>query len=138
MSAFTNTVQFHQPTPRVGYTPQQTQGAYNQAQAQAFSMGDPRLSLKALDKAGFSRGAGQQSYAAANAANQYANGMQNAEAIPIQDASQNANYNLQMQASRDQMAQQLAAYQERVRQMHAMHNISNQQHTLGILSGLLG
>jgi len=96
------------------------------------------MNMKGLDRPGLSRAGGQQSYAAAAAANAYANGMQNAESIPIQDASYNANAALQQQASRDQMSQQYAAFQERLRQQQAMFDISNKQTALGLLSGLLG
>lgn len=137
MSAFID-VKMKQPPRQTGYTPQQTQGAYNFQQAQAFSAADPRMNMKFLDRGGLSRGAGQQAAAAARSANAYSNGMQNAEAIRLQDASYNANANLQQQASRDQMAQQYAAFQERMRQMEAMHSLSNKQNALGILSGLLG
>ena len=137
MAAFSNNVNLNQPR-ETGYSPRQTQGAYNFQQAQAFSAADPRMNMKGLDRPGVSRGSGQQGYAAAAAANAYANGMQNAESIPIQDASYNANTALQQQASRDQMAQQYAASQDQMRQQQAMFNLSNRQNTLGLLAGLLG
>lgn len=126
----------------MGLGEDQTKAAYNFQRAQADAVADPRVNMKAFDKAGFSRGKGQQGYAAAAAANAYADQMGQAEQIPLQDAASNANLQLQYNASRDQQGLALARLQEQAAQQQAMANLQRQQNAMGftgnLLSGLMG
>jgi hypothetical protein len=141
--AQTNNVALTPKTPKPpGITESQTGAAYNFQRAQADAVADPRLNLKAYDKAGFSRGKGQQGYAASGSANAYADQMSQAQQIPLQDAAANANLGLQYSASQDQMGLALARLQEQAAQQQAMAALQKQSNALGfagnLLSGLLG
>lgn len=129
---------YKRPNKPIGFTDQQTQGAYNYQRAQASSAADPRMNMKAYDKAGMSRGKGQQQYAAAAAANAYADQASAAENIPLQDAASNANLNLQYAASQDQTALQLARVQEQMRQQQALAALQQQANAAGYTGGLMG
>lgn len=120
----------------MGFAPQQTDAAYNFQRAQADAVADPRLNMKAYDKAGFSRGKGQQGYAAAGAANAYADQMAQAQNIPLMDAAANANLGLQQQASQDQMGLALARLQEQANQQQAMANLQRQANASGFSGGM--
>lgn len=141
-----NVTMYQKPGQQQGFSQQQTDSAYNYQRAQAQSVADPRMNMKAYDKAGMSRGKGQQQYAASAAANAYANAAAEAEQVPMQDASANANIRLQNAASQDQMGLQLATMQEQIRQQQALAALQQQANATGfvggsvrnILSGLMG
>lgn len=139
MAAFaSNNVQLaRKPQRPLGFDQQQTDAAYNTQSAQAISASDPRMNMKGYDKAGMSRGKGQQAYAANSAANAYAQQMASAEAIPLQDASANANVNLQHQASEDQYGLQLARLQEQMRQQQALAALQQQANATGFAGGMI-
>lgn len=127
---------YTQPNKPLGFDQGQTRGAYNFQRAQGQAVADPRMNMKAFDKAGMSRGKGQQQYAATSAANAYAKEAAAAEGIPLQDASANANLNLQYAASQDQMALQLARVQEQIRQQRAMAALQQQANASGFAGGM--
>ncbi len=129
---------YRKPNRPMGFSDQQTQGAYNYQRAQAQAVADPRMNMKAYDKAGMSRGKGQQQYAATAAANSYADQAAAAENIPLQDAASNANLNLQYAASQDQTALQLARVQEQLRQQQALAALQQQANAAGYAGGLVG
>lgn len=132
-----NQVSLNTKTPKpLGFDPQQTNAAYKFQRAQADAVADPRLNMKGFDKAGFSRGKGQQGYAAAGAANAYADQMAQAQNIPLQDASVNANLGLQQAASQDQMGLALARLQEQANQQQAMANLQRQANASGFAGGM--
>lgn len=126
---------YTQPAKPLGFAQQQTDAAYNQGRAQAQAVADPRMNMKAYDKAGMSRGKGQQQYAATSAANAYAQAAGAAEQIPMQDASTNANMGLQHAASQDQMALQMSQLQEQMRQQQALAALQRQSNASGFLGG---
>lgn len=135
--AGTNSVDMNPKPPKpLGFTDQQTNGAYNFQRAQADAVADPRLNMKAFDRAGFSRGKGQQGYAAAGAANAYADQMSQAQQIPLMDSSVNANMGLQYAASRDQQGLALARLQEQAAQQQAMANLQRQANASGFAGGM--
>jgi hypothetical protein len=147
MPAFaTNNVNVWSPPKPAGFTQQQTDATQNYQRAQAQAVADPRMNMKAYDKAGLSRGKGQQQYAASAAANAYANAASAAESAPLQDAASSANLGLQYAASQDQMGLQLAQLQEQMRQQQALAALQQQANGMGfvggsvrnILSGLMG
>ena len=133
---FSQTLKVHSQRPQ-GFQPQQTQGAYNFQKAQAHATSDPRMHMKGFDKAGLSRGKGQQGYAAASAAQAYGQANEAAEGIGLQDSVSNANLNLQYDASRDQQALALARLQEQMRNQQAMFGLQQQANQAGLLSGLM-
>lgn len=120
-----------------GFTPQQTQGEYNFQKAQAHAAGDPRMHMKGFDKAGFSRSKGQQGYAAAAAANAYAQQNTAAENVPLQDAVANANLDLQYDAAMDQQSLALARLQEQMRNQQRMFQLQQQGNATGFTGSLL-
>lgn len=77
-----------------GYSPQQTRGAFNNAMAKAHSEADPRYNMKPLDKAGASRGGSQRMQAGIASAQNLADGIAAAYAVPAADAASNANIGL--------------------------------------------
>lgn len=133
---FSQTLKVQSQRPQ-GFQPQQTQGAYNFQKAQAHATSDPRMHMKGFDKAGLSRGKGQQGYAAASAAQAYGQANEGAEGIGLQDSVSNANLNLQYDASRDQQALALARLQEQMRNQQAMFGLQQQANQVGLLSGLM-
>jgi hypothetical protein len=127
---------YAKPNKPLGFDQQQTDSAYKYQRAQAQAVADPRMNMKAYDKAGMSRGKGQQQYAASAAANAYAKEASAAEQIPLQDAAANANLNLQYAASQDQMALQLARIQEQMRQQQALAALQRQANASGFAGGM--
>lgn len=137
---YTNNVQTNAQRPQ-GFATQQTQGAYNFQKAQAHAASDPRMHMKGFDRAGFSRGKGQQGYAAGAAAQAYGQQNANAESVGLQDAASNANLNLSYDAAQDQQSLALARLQEQSRNQQSMFGIQQQANQAGLfgtlLSGLL-
>jgi len=129
------TVQSQRPQ---GFTSQQTQGAYHNQKAQAHASSDPRMHMKGFDRAGFSRGKGQQGYAAASAAQAYGQGNAAAEGIGLQDSFSNANLGLQYDASRDQQGLALARLQEQMRNQNSMFGIQRQANEMGLAGNIFG
>jgi hypothetical protein len=121
-----------------GFASQQTQGAYNNQKAQAHASSDPRMHMKGFDRAGFSRGKGQQGYAAASAAQAYGQGNAAAEGIGLQDAASNANLGLQYDASRDQQGLALARLQEQLRSQQSMFGVQQQANEMGLAGNIFG
>lgn len=119
-----------------GFAPEQTNAAYNYQSAQASAAADPRMNLKGFDRAGVSRGKGQEAYAASQAANAYAQQMSGAETIPLQDAAANANLSLQQQVSQEQLGLQLAQLQEQMRQQQALASLQRQSNAMGFAGGM--
>lgn len=133
---FSQTLKVQSQRPQ-GFAPQQTQGAYNFQKAQAHSASDPRMHMKGFDKAGLSRGKGQQGYAAASAAQAYGQANEAAEGIGLQDSVSNANLNLQYDASRDQQSLALARLQEQMRNQQAMFGLQRQANAMGFAGNML-
>jgi hypothetical protein len=136
-TAPTHNIQVQSQRPQ-GFTPQQTQGAYNFQKAQAHASSDPRMHMKGFDRAGFSRGKGQQGYAAASSAQAYGQGNAAAEGIGLQDAASNANLGLQYDASRDQQGLALARLQEQMRNQQSMFGIQRQANAMGLAGNIFG
>lgn len=121
-----------QPNPYT-YSPQQTAAAQNTAQANAYQMADPRFNAKQYQKAGISSGKGQQYLGAAKGAQEYAQGMANAQQVGMQDAYSNANLQLQDQTMRNQFGMALAGLQEDNAQMNYMNALNQQQQAMGFM-----
>jgi hypothetical protein len=136
-TAPTHNIQVQSRRPQ-GFTPQQTQGAYNNQKAQAHASSDPRMHMKGFDRAGFSRGKGQQGYAAASSAQAYGQGNAAAEGIGLQDAASNANLGLQYDASRAQQGLALARLQEQMRSQQSMFGIQQQANEMGLAGNIFG
>jgi hypothetical protein len=125
-----------------GYTQRQTGAQFNQNLAQAHANADPRFNTKPLDRAGMSRGMGQQHMAGIASAQQLAEGVAKAYTGQAQDAATNAGIatgnaqaaeglglGMNAIAQQQQYANALAALQ---RQQNAMNMNQN------VLGGLLG
>jgi hypothetical protein len=112
--------------------------AFNNALAKAYASGDPRANLKPLDRAGFSRGAGQMNQAGINAADEMASGLAQAYQGALDLQAYNANSGLQGQSSREQYAQALGGLNAQESYAAQMAALQRQQAGVGMLNSLLG
>jgi hypothetical protein len=122
--------------------PQQRVNAnFNNDYASAISLGDPRLTMKQMDRGGMSRGAGQMSNAGMMGAQKMAQGI--AEAYGTKQKAQDYNnaYSMQNQqsdASQHQSIQSLLMQQQYNNQMAAQQRQNSAMNfATSILGGLL-
>lgn len=114
---------------------------FNNAYANAISLGDPRLQMKQMDRGGVSRGAGQMSNAGMQGAQKMADGI--AQAYSNKQTAQDYNnaYSLQNQqsdASQQQALQGLLQQQTYNNQMAAQQRQNSAMNfATSILGGLL-
>lgn len=108
-----NTITTNTPYP-TGYSPQQMQASFNNAQAQALALGDPRGSLKRnnLIRPGMSVGRAQMNQAGIQGAQEMADGIAAAYGQNLQQNAYNANTQLQGQQANEQFAQALSGLQQ--------------------------
>lgn len=120
-----------------GYTPQQSQAAFNQQMAQAHAASDPRYNTKPLDRAGLSRGGAQQNMAGIASAQNLAEGIAKAYNQQIEDAQTNTG--LSSAAARESLGLGLSQIQSQQQYADALAALQRQQ-TMGggALGGLLG
>jgi hypothetical protein len=121
-----------------GYTPQQTRGAFNQAMATAHAEGDPRYNMKPLDKAGASRGGGQQFMAGIASAQNLAKGVAAAYGVPTADAMQNASIELGNQAAREGVGLGAGGIAQQNQYANALASLQRQQAAQSFQQNLLG
>lgn len=123
---------YQQPSPALGFDPRQTSAEANYFQAMAHASADPRATVKQFDRAGLSRGRGQYSQAAAIGAQNYAQGMAQAERARMSDAYAGAGLNLEHQGRQQDFGmalaglQQQAAISQQNRAMDFSGNVFNQ------------
>lgn len=126
----------------LGYTPQQTRAAFNQAMAKAHSDADMRYNLKPLDKAGRSRGGAQQYMAGIASARNLADGIAQAYGVRSADAASNANIGLANQAAAEGLGLGVSQIAQQNQYANALQALQRQQAAYGfqnnILGGLLG
>lgn len=115
-----------------------TQAAFNNQMAAAHASADPRWNMKQLDKAGFSRGAGQNAMAGINAAQNLAQGVANAYAGNLRDAQTNAATTLGNQAASENTSLALRDLAQQQDYDEAMSGLQRQGMSQGLLNGLLG
>jgi hypothetical protein len=121
-----------------GYTPQQTGGAFNNAMAKAHAEADPRYNMKPLDKAGTSRGAGQQYMAGISSAQNLASGIAAAYNTPVQDASTNATIDLGNRAAAEGLGLGVSAIAQQNQYANALAALQRQQAAFNLQNNLLG
>jgi len=128
-----NNVTSYQQQPK-GFTPKQMTAAFNNDQAKALAMGDPRYQMKELDRGGMSRGGAQMNQAGINASQAVADGIAAAYSNQLQNQQYNANLGLQNQANSEQYGQALGALQAQTNYANQMAALQRQ----GALFGLIG
>ena len=128
-----NNVASYQQQPK-GFTPRQMTAAFNNDQAKALSMGDPRYQMKELDRGGMSRGGAQMNQAGINASQAVSDGIAAAYSNQLQNQQYNANLGLQNQANSEQYGQALGALQAQANYANQMAALQRQ----GALFGLIG
>jgi hypothetical protein len=125
-----------------GYTPRQSQAAFNQTMAEAHAAADPRYNLKPLDRAGFSRGASQQHLAGISAAQNLAEGIAKAYSGQARDAAVNSGTALGNAQASEGLGLSTGAIAQQQQYANALAALQRQQNamnmTQGILGGLLG
>lgn len=121
-----------------GYTPKQTQAAFNQSMAQAHAEADPRYNMKPLDKAGTSRGAGQQYMAGIASAQNLAKGIADAYSTAPSDTMQNANIELANQAAREGVGLGVGGIAQQNQYANALAALQRQQAAYSFQNNLLG
>jgi hypothetical protein len=120
---------------------QRVNAAFNNDYANAISLGDPRLTMKQLDRGGMSRGAGQVSNAGMQGAQKMAQGI--AEAYGAKQKAQDYNnayamQNQQADAEQQQSIQSLLLQQQYNNQMAAQQRQNSAMNfATSILGGLL-
>jgi hypothetical protein len=130
-----NTVKLNQ-TPPSGISPKAMTGAFNNRVAEAYANADPRFLVKARDRAGLSRGAGQWALAGSDSAKALADGLANAYGQNLQNSSYNANAQLAGQQAQETQAQALGALQQQNAYANEMAGLQRQQMVMGLLGGL--
>lgn len=133
---------YSNPPQAFGYTPQQMQGAFNQNMAQAHAEADPRFSMKPLDRAGMSRGAGQQQLAGVASAQRLAEGIAKAYGQQAEDQAANAGLASGNAAAVEGAGLDVSALAQQRRYADALAALQRQQAAMNMqqnaLGGLLG
>jgi len=80
--------------------------------SQAVASADPRYQMKGLDRAGFSRGAGQQQQAGIQGAQSFTKGIADAYSRQLANQTMKAQARMQDEQGREKTAQQLGGMQE--------------------------
>jgi hypothetical protein len=134
-----NNVNLHTQPP-VGISPQQMEAAFNNKQAQALALGDPRGALKRgnLIRPGLSVGGAQMNQAGIQGASEMANAVADAYSQDLQQGSYNAGLQLQGQQANEQYAQALAGLQQQSAYGRQSDAMQRQGAALGLVGNLLG
>lgn len=123
-----------------GYSPQEMTAAFNNQQATALALGDPRGALKRgnLVRPGVSVGRGQMNQAGIQGAGEMANAIADAYSQHIQNNQYNANTQLQGQQANEQYAQALAGLQQQSAYNQQSAALQQQGMMMGLFGNLLG
>lgn len=123
-----------------GYTPRQTQAAFNTSIAEAHQKSDQRYNAKPLDRAGTSRGAGQNYMAGISASQNLADGIAAAYSQSVDDQARNASIDLANAQSQESAGLDYSAIAQQNNYANALAALQRQQNmTSGnALGGLLG
>lgn len=129
-----NQVNLYQ-TPPTGLTPAQMRGGFNNAHARALASGDMRANMKNYDRAGFSRGRGQENQAGIAAGQSVIDGLQQAYGGAIGDQVYNAGMALGGRSGQEGFGQALGGLQQ---QQAYQDQLNRLQYVSTLLGGLLG
>ena len=123
-----------------GYTPQQMQASFNNAQAQALALGDPRGSLKRnnLIRPGMSIGRGQMNQAGIQGANDMAAGIADAYSQHLSQNAYNAGTQMQGQQANEQFAQALGGLQQQNAYAQQSEALQRQGMMMNLFGNILG
>lgn len=123
-----------------GYNPQQMQASFNNAQAQALALGDPRGSLKRnnLIRPGMSVGRAQMNQAGIQGAQDLANGIAEAYGQNLQQNAYNAGTQLQGQQANEQFAQALSGLQQQQNYAQQSEALQRQGMMMNLFGNILG
>jgi len=127
-----------QALPPLPYTVPQQRAAFNNSLSLAQAKADPRMAMKAYDRGGLSRGAGQAYQASIDSDRRLAEGIAEAYSGQLSDATTNAGRALQTLADRETVAQQLNNVQSQNAYANRMAALQRQQMGMNFVSGLLG
>lgn len=126
-------------TPKAaGFTPQQTRAQFNQQMAQAHANADMRYNMKPLDRAGSSRAPGQQYMAGIASAQNLADGVAQAYAGKMNDATANAGIGLQNAAADEDLGLGVGAIQQQNQYANALNALQRQQAAYQFQNNILG
>jgi hypothetical protein len=119
-----------------------SQGAFNNALAQAQAAADPRFNMKSMDRSGVSRGRGTAGIAGIQAAQNLADGVAEAYRAQAQSAATDAENILQYEADRENFGQgvsNIAMQNDYANALAALQRNQNIMQFQGnALGGLLG
>ena len=123
-----------------GYTPRQQKAAFNTAMAEAHQQADNRYNAKPLDRAGASRGAGQDYMASIASAQGLAEGIARAYGQQQSDQLANANINLGNQQNTEGAGLGYTGISQQQAYADALASLQRQQNMAASspLGGLLG
>jgi hypothetical protein len=123
-----------------GYTPEQKQAAFNNTQAQALALGDPRGALKRgnLIRPGMSVGRGQRNQAGIQGAQEMSSAIAQAYDNDLQANAYNAQTQLAGQQANEQYAQALAGLQQQSSYNAQNQDLQRQNMMLGFFGNMLG
>ena len=126
--------------PPDGLSQQQMAAAFNNQQARALALGDPRGALKRgnLIRPGLSVGGAQMNQAGIQGASEMANAVADAYSQDLQLNAYNADLQLQGQRANEQYAQALAGLQQQSAYGRQSDAMQRQGAALGLVGNLLG
>lgn len=116
---------------------EQTEGAVNNVLAQGYQQADPRYQVKQLDRAGFSRGKGQQFVAAQAGAQAQAEAAGKAADIRTQDEKANSAMRADYEKARELQAQNIAMVQHAMSQADWARGFAQRQNAQQLMLSLL-
>jgi hypothetical protein len=118
--------------------PQKIRSAFNNQYADAVSQGDPRLQMKTMDRAGQSRGSGQQSHAGILAAQKMASGIADAYSQRQSAQDYNTAYSVQDNQADASQQQSIGALLQQQQYNTQMSALTRQNSALGLATSILG
>ncbi len=134
-----NKVNIHTPVPS-GIGDPQVRALFNNSQANALALGDPRGAMKRgnLIRPGVSIGRGQMNQAGIQGANEMANAIADAYAQNLQQHAYNADVKFQGEQANEQFAQALGGLQQQNAYNRQADALQRQGAMMGFASNLLG
>lgn len=123
-----------------GYTPRQQQASYNTGIAEAHQQSDQRYNTKPLDRAGTSRGAGQNYMAGISASKNLVDGIASAHSQSMDDQAKNAAIDLGNTQAQESAGLEYGAIAQQNNYANALAALQRQQNMSSgnALGGLLG
>ena len=131
-----NQVTLNQAYPQ-GFTPRQLGAQFNNDYAAAVSAGDPRYQMKALDRAGMSRGGAQMNHSGIKASQEVADGIARAYQNNLSGQQFNANLDLENQGRAEAFSQALQGLQSQNNYANQMAGMQRQNALFGLIGNTM-